>query len=230
MIAQVYGILDPDEALAVIAAGADYIGICPPQYAGYDDTLTEVVSEETTFAILQATKGLCKRVLIALSDDPQVTYNMVERHHPDVIHISAPNFAATPEVVAHIRALDPAIKILQAIAVGSAKDIETARHYAGFVDMLILDSANPDDGMIGAAGVGHDRALDRAIVEAVDIPVIVAGGLGPDNVAQVIAETHPWGVDSLTGTNKIFPDGSFVKDIELVRAFCQNAKAAGQKL
>ena len=82
----------------------------------------------------------------------------------------------------------------------------------------------------GHLGEITTMALVPQVVDAVDIPVIVAGGLGPDNVAQVIAETHPWGVDSLTGTNKIFPDGSFVKDIELVRAFCQNAKAAGQKL
>ena len=53
-------------------------------------------------------------------------------------------------------------------------------------DWLLLDTQEPDAPVIGATGKTHDWALSRAIVEAVEIPVVLAGGLGPDNVVEAI--------------------------------------------
>ena len=129
------------------------------------------------------------------------------------------------ETFMKLKSIDPDVKVMQALAVNGPESIDAAIEFAKFVDMLILDSPNPNVGCIGAAGVEHDRGIDRAIIEAVDIPVIIAGGLGPDNVVEAIMETHPWGVDSLTKTSRFFPDGTFEKDIELVRLFCERAHA-----
>jgi phosphoribosylanthranilate isomerase len=65
---------------------------------------------------------------------------------------------------------------------------------------------------------------DRRIVECVGIPVIVAGGLGPENVRAAIAASNPAGVDSKTRTDK--PDGSRAKDLDRVRAFVRAARSA----
>ena len=82
---------------------------------------------------------------------------------------------------------------------------------------------------IGAAGVTHDWRVDRAIVEAVKLPVILAGGLGPDNVADAIRAVRPAGVDSLTKTS-VKENGVLVrKDIALVREFCRRAKEAAEE-
>jgi phosphoribosylanthranilate isomerase len=56
----------------------------------------------------------------------------------------------------------------------------------------------------------------------VHIPVIIAGGLGPDNVQQAITTIRPAGVDSKTRTDK--SDGSHTKDLEKVREFVSVAK------
>ena len=78
---------------------------------------------------------------------------------------------------------------------------------------------------MGAAGITHDWSIDRRIVESVDIPVILAGGLGPDNVAEAIEAVHPAGVDSLTKTS-VVENGVLVrKDIDKVREFCRIAKS-----
>ena len=226
MITQIYDIQSVPEALACIEAGSDYIGVCPPQYTEDDSLLPGVVSHETAKAIMEATEGKgAKRVYIILADSAETAYKTVENYHPEVVHISANNFVATPEVVAKIKSIDPDVKVMQALAVNGPESIDAAIEFAKFVDMLILDSPNPNVGCIGAAGVEHDRGIDRAIIEAVDIPVIIAGGLGPDNVVEAIMETHPWGVDSLTKTSRFFPDGTFEKDIELVRLFCERAHA-----
>ena len=54
------------------------------------------------------------------------------------------------------------------------------------------------------------------------IPVVLAGGLGPDNVAEAVAVVKPFGVDSKTKTDNM---GSHEKDIEKVRQFVKLAKA-----
>jgi phosphoribosylanthranilate isomerase len=61
-------------------------------------------------------------------------------------------------------------------------------------------------------------------VEQSKIPVILAGGLSPENVAEAIRQVHPWGVDSLTKTNEVLGEGKFRKDLERVRLFVERAK------
>lgn len=225
MITQIYDMQSAKEAVECIGAGADYIGACPPQYTQDDSKLPGVISHETTMDIMRQTAGLgAKRVLIILADDPNTAYKTAELYHPDVIHISANNFVATPEVVKNIKRIDPNIEVMQALAVDGKEAVGRAVAFSDFVDMLILDSPNPDVGCIGAAGVEHDRKIDREIIESVNIPVIIAGGLGPDNVRQAILETMPWGVDSLTKTSRFFADGTFEKDIGLVKEFCRISK------
>jgi phosphoribosylanthranilate isomerase len=56
--------------------------------------------------------------------------------------------------------------------------------------------------------------------------VILAGGLSPENVAEAIQSVRPWGVDSLTHTNRSLPGGGFRKDLERVRRFVTAAQSA----
>ena len=71
----------------------------------------------------------------------------------------------------------------------------------------------------------HDWNISRRIVEAVTVPVILAGGLGPDNVAAAIRAVRPAGVDSKTKTDRA---GSHAKDLDRVRRFVTAARAAAE--
>jgi phosphoribosylanthranilate isomerase len=64
-----------------------------------------------------------------------------------------------------------------------------------------LDSHRLGDVQIGALGITHSWEIDRKIVESVRVPVIIAGGLRPDNVIDAIREVGPAGVDSKTKTD-----------------------------
>src|SRR5215471_2189552 len=57
--------------------------------------------------------------------------------------------------------------------------------------MLLLDSHRPGDVQIGALGVTHSWQIDRTIAENVNVPVIIAGGLGPDNVTPLERRGRP---------------------------------------
>src|SRR5437016_3634350 len=87
----------------------------------------------------------------------------------------------------------------EAWAIGEIS-IDIARSYEGIVDFLLLDSHREPDRQIGALGVTHDWTISRRIVELLRTPVILAGDLGPDNVADAIGAVRPAGVDSKTKT------------------------------
>jgi phosphoribosylanthranilate isomerase len=110
---------------------------------------------------------------------------------------------------------------MRAIPVIDQMSIETAALYQGAADFLLLDSWDPGTGQFGALGRVHDWRLSRRIVEDVAIPVILAGGLGPEHVAAAIAAVRPAGVDSKTRTDRLHGTG---KDLAKVAAFVAAAK------
>jgi phosphoribosylanthranilate isomerase len=69
------------------------------------------------------------------------------------------------------------------------------------VDAILLDSGRPGLAVkeLGGTGRVHDWTISRRIRESVGVPLFLAGGLRPDNVARAIAEVGPYGVDVCTG-------------------------------
>lgn len=92
-------------------------------------------------------------------------------------------------------------------------------------DYLLLDSRDPDTQLVGATGRRHDWRLSARIVSTSRRPVILAGGLSPDNVRDAIAAVRPWAVDSNTLTSR--SDDRTRKDPERVRRFIEAAHAPG---
>ncbi|MGE0002147.1 MAG: N-(5'-phosphoribosyl)anthranilate isomerase [Fimbriimonadaceae bacterium] len=89
-----------------------------------------------------------------------------------------------------------------------------------FVDLLLLD-AHSERGM-GGTGNRVSEEFAAEVVRSSRIPVVLAGGLGPDNVAEAIAAVRPSGVDACSGTES----KPGVKDPDLVRAFVRIAQEA----
>ena len=102
------------------------------------------------------------------------------------------------------------------------------KDYEPVSDFFLIDTKSPAAGDIGATGLTHDRAIDRAIIEATDVPCIIAGGLDASNVAEAIYATRPYGVDSFSLTNydDDRADTDRCKDPAKVEAFIKAAKDA----
>jgi phosphoribosylanthranilate isomerase len=217
VLVQIYEVQTAEEALALARLGVDHIGVLVG-----DGGFPRELSPSRAKAIFAAVPPEAKRVALSLSEKPEEVARIIEETRPDIIQIQA---AIDDFSVAMTHALKdgyPATPVMRAIPVVDKTSIAIARSYDGVAEFLLLDSYDPGTGQFGALGRTHDWRLSRRIVESVGIPVILAGGLGPENVAEAIAAVGPTGVDSKTRTDK--PDGTG-KDLEKVRAFVAAAKA-----
>jgi phosphoribosylanthranilate isomerase len=100
-----------------------------------------------------------------------------------------------------LRAALPGIGLVQVIHVGGAESLAEAVAVAPLVDALLLDSGNQALPVkeLGGTGRVHDWRVSRAIREAVEVPLYLAGGLTPENVAEAIATVAPFGLDVCGG-------------------------------
>ncbi|MCD4685453.1 MAG: phosphoribosylanthranilate isomerase [Anaerolineae bacterium] len=220
---QIYTMQTPDEARAVIAAGVDHIGITPSECG-----LPGEISLATARAIVEAATD-ATTVALSVEADLDAIVAMVNAVQPDILHLCGLAGAVPPAAVAELRTRLPGVAIMQAISVAGPAAIQTALAYQDVAEYLILDTQAPDIDGIGASGQTHDWAISRAIVEQSHVPVILAGGLSPENVAESIHAVRPWGVDSLTHTNTPLPGGGFRKDIDRVVQFVTAARAAAEE-
>jgi phosphoribosylanthranilate isomerase len=216
MLVQIYEVQTPEEAVALARLGVDHIGVLVG-----GGVFPRELSIARTNAIFAAVLAGEKRVALSLSADPEEVARVARETRPDIIQVQA---AIDDFSVAMTRALKtrfPQIQIMRAIPVIDEASIEVAQSYLGVADFLLLDSWDPGTRQFGALGRTHDWSLSRSIVENVGIPAILAGGLGPENVAEAITAVRPAGVDSKTLTDRLDGGG---KDFAQVKAFVAAAK------
>ncbi len=126
----------------------------------------------------------------------------------------------TDEQVRLFRQHCPTIRTIGRITVSGPSALEeTSRFKQPLWDAVILDSLDPASGAVGATGRTHDWSLSAQIVRRSSVPVILAGGLNPENVVEAITTVRPHGVDAHTGLENEDASRSFAK----IEAF---AKAA----
>ena len=95
----------------------------------------------------------------------------------------------------------PGISLVQVIHVTGPEAVDEAIGIAPHVDAILLDSGNQSLEIkeLGGTGRTHDWTLSRKIREAIEVPLYLAGGLNPSNVAAAIREVQPFGIDVCSG-------------------------------
>jgi phosphoribosylanthranilate isomerase len=182
-----------DEARMAIRAGASALGLVSEMPSGpgviSDDRIAEIAAV--------APPGVATFLLTCLTDPDEIAEHQ-RRSGVGVIQLC--DEPAEGARAALKRAL-PGVKIVQVIHVQGSGSVEAARAAASEVDALLLDSGRPDLAVkeLGGTGRTHDWETSRAIREAVDVPVYLAGGLRAENVARAIATVRPFGVDLCSG-------------------------------
>jgi phosphoribosylanthranilate isomerase len=207
-------IANPIEADLAIASGADVLGLVGQMPSG-----PGVISD----AMIQQ---------ITWSAPPILTFLLTSETEPDriiehcrAVHTNCVQLVDTVDAHAyqHIRNALPYLKIVQVIHVVSESNINEAQLLSPQVDAILLDSGNPNLEVkeLGGTGRVHNWELSRAIVQAVDKPVWLAGGLNATNVAEAIRIVRPFGLDVCSGVRA---NGSL--DAEKLQEFMLAVKQA----
>ena len=218
MLVQIYEVSSPEEARALGELGVEHIGVLVG-----DGAFPREQPIERARTILSAVPPSSKGVALSLSADMRLIEQIASELTPDIVHLGASTDLLGPSAVLQLKKRFGAIAVMRSIPVTGHDSVAIAKSYDGIADWLLLDSHRPGDAQIGALGVTHSWELDRKIVESVRIPVVIAGGLGPDNVIDAIRAVRPAGVDSKTRTDK--DDGSHTKDLQKVARFVARAKS-----
>jgi len=95
----------------------------------------------------------------------------------------------------------PSVKIVQVIHVIDSKSVDLAIRLSESVDALLLDSGNPNLKIkeLGGTGRVHNWTLSKQIRDNSKCPIILAGGLTPENVIQAIEEVQSFAIDVCSG-------------------------------
>jgi len=214
------GIKRLEDACLAVEAGADALGFL----VGQTHTSADFIAPLTAKAIAATLPSGVTGVLVTHLTDPGDVLDLAALTGLPAVQLHGEIW---PEDLARLRRAAPDLTFLKSFHVTDEAGLDYGDAFAGLVDGFVLDTANPRTGQIGGTGLTHDWRLSRRIVERYrSVPVILAGGLNPENVAAAIAAVGPFGVDVNSGTKG--SDG--FKSEAKARAFVANAREAfGQR-
>ncbi|UCG76350.1 MAG: phosphoribosylanthranilate isomerase [Gemmatimonadota bacterium] len=183
----------PDEASLAIRYGASAIGLVSAMPSG-----PGVIGEELIRRIAASTPPAVSTFLLTSLTDPAAIAEQHRRCATTAIQLVDRMEASACE---ELRAARPGVRLVQVVHVTGPAALGEAVEAARYADALLLDSGRPDLAVkeLGGTGRVHDWAVSRAIREAVEIPVFLAGGLGPRNVAEAVRAVEPYAVDVCSG-------------------------------
>ena len=200
------GVTTTEDRDAVVDAGTDAVGVI---HGVPVDTPREV-DETTAQSLVAGVPPLVTSVLVTMPTTVQEALKRVDEIEPDAVQIH--DGLSPTELGALSRRVS---QQLLAVVDPLADDLAA---YADHADAVLVDSV--DDEGAGGTGETHDWERTRKLVADLDVPVILAGGLTPDNVAEAVRTVRPFAVDTASGVEA----SGGVKDHDAVRAFVANAR------
>jgi phosphoribosylanthranilate isomerase len=248
LIVQIYEIQTPQEAEAVVAAGVDHVG----SVLLTEEKWKTAALKETIDLVRASGSRSC---LIPLFQAEASVLRSLEFYQPDIVHFCdalalepfpGPGSERLIELQIRVKRLFPEMGVMRSIPIappGEAHRVPTldyGRMFEPFTDFFLTDTLlvgtspaadarQPVSGFVGITGQTCDWDMAGRLVRQSTIPVILAGGLSPDNAAEAIARTRPAGIDSCTLTNARDAQGRpirFRKDLQKVHALVAAARRA----
>ena len=196
-------ISSPAEAQLAIEVGADALGLVSAMPSG-----PGVIGEDVIRSIADAVAPPVSTFLLTSEVEAAPIIAQQKRCATSVLQLVD---HVEPQGQAALREALPGIKIVQVVHVVDDSAVAQALMYAKQVDALLLDSGNPNLSVkeLGGTGRTHNWDISKEIVARASVPVFLAGGLNPQNVAKAVEYVRPFGLDICSGVRT---DGALDKD------------------
>ncbi|MFB6074189.1 MAG: phosphoribosylanthranilate isomerase [Haloarculaceae archaeon] len=205
---KICGVTRPTDREAVLDAGADAVGVV----SGVTVETPREVDPDRAADLLAGVPPFVTGVLVTMPPSVQAAVVRTERVDPDAVQVHG---GLAPSAVGALRR-----RVAADVIIAVDPETEDAAAYADAADALLVDSVDEDGG--GGTGRTHDWERTRDLVAGLDVPVILAGGLTPDNVAAAVETVDPFAVDVATGVER----AGGIKDRDAVRSFVAAVRRA----
>jgi phosphoribosylanthranilate isomerase len=194
--------------------GADAIGLLVGQRHNSPDFISATVARDISRALPPSVEA----VLVTHVEDVDELERLLQQSEMTTVQLHS---EILPGSVERLRGRLPHLRIFKSINIISVDSVVYPEAFEKLVDGFVLDSINVATDQVGGTGKTHDWSVSRQIITRYpDIPIILAGGLNPENVRSAIEYVHPFGVDVNSGTKA--SDG--FKDPGKMKAFIVQSK------
>ena len=206
---KICGVTNGADLRAVADAGADAVGVVSsvPVDSPREVDLAQAADLASTAPPFLTT------VLVTMPETPEDAVDAVRTVTPDVVQLHG---AFSPDEIGYIRA-ETETKVVPVV---DYDEPDRARELDEAADALLVDSTDESGG--GGTGETGDWDAAARLVRELVSPVVLAGGLTPENVATAAARVEPFAVDVASGTER----SPGAKDHAAVSRFVRNAGRA----
>jgi phosphoribosylanthranilate isomerase len=212
---KICGINDRNGLDAALAARADMIGLVffPPS--------PRALTPEIGARLASVARGRARVVALVVDADDMLLSEIAEKIGPDFFQLHGNE---RPARVAEVR-VRFGRPVIKAIPVSAPSDLAALAAYEAVADRILFDAKPPRD---AARPGGYGRQFDWSLIAEIKRrrPIMLSGGLDPDNVASALGIVRPDGVDVSSGVER----APGVKDPVKIRAFIDAARAASASL
>lgn len=246
LIVQIYEVQTPAEAQHLIDLDVDHIGsVILSKEKWKQPTLRETIRTIRSSA--------AKSSLIPLYNDPEAILRTLDYYQPDIVHFCEVLVGHERlwdfcdrliQLQAVVKNHFPEMKVMRSLPVAQAggadavPTLEFAKRFESASDFFLTDTflvnasgsdheLQPVQGFVGITGKTCNWQTARKLVETSRVPIILAGGISPQNAADGIRQVRPAGVDSCTQTNAHDENGRpirFKKDLSKVKQLVEQVR------
>lgn len=194
---KICGIQTLEEGLMCVNAGVDALGFL----VGITHKAEDKVKPEKARDIIRALPLFVCKVMVTHMKEPDEVVRLARVAEVDTVQLHE-NMSIRS--ILEIRGALPYLKLIKAVHVAGSKDdcLKEALLFEPHVDAILLDSRTED--RIGGTGMVHDWDISAEIRQRLQKPLILAGGLRPDNVASAIDKVKPYAVDVNSGVEDLW--------------------------
>jgi len=215
MRVKICGITSLDEAKMCLSMGADALGFL----VGITHSAEDKIAHHDACEIIKKLPPFVSTVAVTHLTDADEVIDLCKYLNVTTVQIHNTMSIAN---VKKVRDALPMVKIIKNFHVDKQLSIESIKEFRGIVDAILLDTRTED--RLGGTGITHDWTISSKIAKEVDLPIILAGGLNPDNLRDAIDGISPlYGVDVNSGV-----ETAGKKDKHKVGRFVEIAKGFTQ--
>jgi phosphoribosylanthranilate isomerase len=216
MRVKICGIRNDEDLNVAVKAGADAVGLL----VGQLHASTDFILPGTACRLAKIIPPYISPVIVTHLVEAKTIFGILD--NTQIFNVQLHGGSPLKEVIELRDKMPSSGKIILAVHIVNGNIIPDIEPFINHINALVVDSYNENTDQVGGTGKIHDWLKSAELAATCKVPVILAGGLNPENITDAIRAVRPYGVDANSGLK----DEKRSCSPSLCRKFVRNAKSA----